>query len=69
MLVVKIDISIISFCQIHILIYVTVDSFHPGHGDEYSYDDDGTQTSVCLALPPPDSNVSLISILSTTILV
>ena len=66
MLVVKIDSSIISVCQILILMYVTVDSSHPGHGDEYSYHDDGTQTSVCLALPPPDSNVSFFSMSSTT---
>ena len=32
----------------------------PGHGEEYYYEDDGTWTSLCLALPPPDPNVRFV---------
>ena len=32
----------------------------PGHGEEYYYEDDGTWTSLCLALPRPDPNVRFI---------
>ena len=34
--------------------------FCPGHGEEYYYEDDGTWTSLCLALPPPQPNVRLL---------
>ena len=36
----------------------SVESFCPGHGEEYFYEDDGTWTSLCLALSPPGSDVS-----------
>ena len=32
----------------------------PGHGEEYYYEDDGTWTSLCLALPPPQPSVRLL---------
>ena len=28
-----------------------------GHGEEYFYEDDGSQSSLCLALAPPDASV------------
>ena len=34
--------------------------FFSGHGEEYFYEDDGTWTSLCLALSSPDLNVGII---------
>ena len=42
------------------IFWLIIEGFLEGHGDEYSYEDDGTWSSLCLALPSPHPNVGFL---------